>query len=74
MGGKQMKEVVYHGGTDIVERPICKFGRSNLDFGQGFYVTSLRKQAVGWATQTADRRKKAPVLNRYHLNRGGIDG
>ena len=41
-----MKEIfVYHGGTDRIENPICKFGRSNLDFGQGFYVTDLLEQA-----------------------------
>ena len=45
-----MKDIiVYHGGTEIVEHPICKFGRRNLDFGQGFYITNIRKQAVDWA-------------------------
>lgn len=66
--------IVYHGGTEIVESPICKFGRRNLDFGQGFYVTNLRKQAVDWATQVADRRKLPPIINRYRLNRGAILG
>lgn len=28
--------VVYHGGTEIVTHPVCKFGRRYLDFGQGF--------------------------------------
>ena len=37
--------IVYHGGTEKIEHPICLFGRKNLDFGQGFYVTSLREQA-----------------------------
>lgn len=64
--------IVYHGGTEIVESPICKFGRKNLDFGQGFYVTDIRKQAVDWALLMADRRKKEPVLNKYRLNRGAI--
>ena len=68
-----MKEIiVYHGGTDIVEHPICKFGRPNLDFGQGFYVTDIRQQAIDWANQTANRRKKSPILNRYRLNREAI--
>lgn len=68
-----MKEIiVYHGGTEIVEHPICKFGRPNLDFGQGFYVTDIRKQAIDWAKQTANRRKKSPILNRYRLNREAI--
>ena len=73
MGGDEMSDViVYHGGTGIVEHPICKFGRRNLDFGQGFYVTNMRKQAVDWATQVADRKKVLPVLNRYLLNREAI--
>lgn len=73
MGGIRMNEViVYHGGTDIVEVPICKFGRKNLDFGQGFYVTDIRKQALEWAVLTADRRKREPVLNRYILKRDDI--
>ena len=73
MGEIKMNEViVYHGGTDIVEVPICKFGRKNLDFGQGFYVTGIRKQALEWAILTADRRKREPVLNRYILKRDNI--
>lgn len=61
--------IVYHGGTEEVKTPICKFGRPNLDFGQGFYVTELRNQAVSWALQMADRRKQPPVLNVYFLDR-----
>lgn len=64
--------IVYHGGTEIVDRPDCKCGRRNLDFGQGFYVTNIRKQAEDWAKLMADRRKAAPVLNRYSLNRDAI--
>jgi len=64
--------VVYHGGTEKVESPICKFGRLNLDFGQGFYVTDLRKQAADWAALVADRRKLPPIINRYRLNRDAI--
>lgn len=68
-----MKDIiVYHGGTVIVEHPICKFGRRNLDFGQGFYITNIRKQAVDWASQVADRRKLSPLINRYRLNREAI--
>lgn len=68
-----MKEViVFHGGTEIVEHPDCKCGRRNLDFGQGFYVTDICKQAEDLAKLMADRRKKTPVLNRYRLDRDAI--
>ena len=64
--------IVYHGGTEAVENPICKFGRKNLDFGQGFYVTNLREQAVTWANNMARNRKMPAVLNRYRLDREAI--
>lgn len=66
------KIVVYHGGTDIVENPIISLGRKNLDFGQGFYVTDIREQAVQWAMNMARSRKKEPVLNRYLLNKEAV--
>ena len=73
LGGKIMSNlIVYHGGTEEVKTPICKFGRPNLDFGQGFYVTELRNQAVSWALQMADRRKQPPVLNVYYLDRDAV--
>ena len=64
--------IVYHGGTETIENPICKFGRKNLDFGQGFYVTTLREQAVTWANNMARNRKMPAVLNRYRLDREAI--
>ena len=73
MGGETRSEIiVYHGGTEKVESPVCKFGRRNLDYGQGLYVTDIRKQAADWATQVADRRKEVPIINRYRLNRDAI--
>lgn len=68
-----MKEIfVYHGGTDRIENPICKFGRSNLDFGQGFYVTDLLEQAITWGKSIASERNKNVIINRYKLNREKI--
>ena len=45
--------IVFHGGTQVIDEPVCKFGRQNLDFGAGFYVTDLREQAVSWANNMA---------------------
>lgn len=45
---------VYHGATHIVKSPLCNIGRDNLDFGKGFYVTNIRKQAVSWATRVVN--------------------
>lgn len=68
-----MKEIiVYHGGTDLIENPICKFGRKNLDFGQGFYLTNLLEQATTWGNNIALSRNKIVIINRYKLNREEI--
>lgn len=44
-------KTVYHGATCIVRNPLCHIGRDNLDFGKGFYITDLKKQAANWATR-----------------------
>ena len=64
--------IVYRGGTERVEMPVCKFGRRNLDFGLGFYVTNLREQAVSWAYNMAKSRNMPALLNRYRLDRDAI--
>ena len=64
--------IVYHGGTERIEMPVCKFGRRNLDFGLGFYVTNLREQAVSWAYNMAKSRNMPALLNRYRLDRDAI--
>ena len=60
--------LLYHGGTDKVARPVCKFGRPYLDFGPGFYLTDIRQQAVDWAKRQAVDRRLNPMLNVYSFN------
>lgn len=60
---------VYHGGTEIITFPKSNAGRSNLDFGKGFYVTDIRQQAIDWAQKVSNRRMLPPILNTYILNR-----
>lgn len=67
-----MKITVYHGATQIVEAPICKFGRKHLDFGQGFYLTDIKEQATQWARTIADKRGEKPLVNVYQLDRDAI--
>lgn len=61
--------IVFHGATQMVTQPLCKFGRANLDFGQGFYLTILKQQAAEWAIRIAANRQEKPILNRYLLDR-----
>ncbi|MDO4930132.1 MAG: DUF3990 domain-containing protein [Bacteroidales bacterium] len=67
-----MKIFVYHGGTDCVEKPLCHIGRPNLDFGQGFYLTEMKEQAISWAKFLAGRRERTPIVNIYQLDKSAI--
>lgn len=60
---------VYHAGTDIVDKPDCKYGRKNLDFGQGFYVTDIYDQALNLARSKSTDRKLPAKINIYLLYR-----
>lgn len=68
----QMKITVYHGATVIVDAPSCSIGRPRLDFGQGFYVTDLKEQAIKWAKTIAEKRGEQPLLNIYTLDKDAI--
>ena len=72
MGDKVMSIIVYHGGTEIIEKPISAFGRKNLDFGNGFYITDIKDQAVKWANLTSKKRNKEAIINRYILNKSEL--
>lgn len=41
--------ILFHGSDKIIEKPEAKFGRNKVDFGQGFYLTSIHEQAAKWA-------------------------
>ncbi len=49
--------IVYHGSIVTVVKPDVNHSYRPLDFGKGFYVTSVRKQAMQWA------RRKAAFLD-----------
>jgi len=67
-----MKLTVYHGATQIIDAPLCHVGRAKLDFGQGFYVTDLKEQAIKLAEIIALKRGEKPLLNVYELDKEAI--
>jgi len=58
---------VFHSSTLKVELPDMRFSRDFLDFGRGFYLTTMRQQAVNYAERFRLRGKTA-VLNEYLLD------
>ena len=50
---------LYHSSTVKVENPDLDHSRDYLDFGKGFYLTSLREQAVLYAERFLLRGRPA---------------
>lgn len=61
---------LFHGSYISVSTPLVKLGRKKVDFGQGFYLTKLQKQAESWAITIAERkgRNARPVLSSYSFD------
>lgn len=55
--------LLYHGSTIEIKKPDLYIGRSNLDFGQGFYLTSIKKQAEKWAKRRRNQQKRTESLD-----------
>lgn len=58
---------LYHSSNIIVEHPDTLHSRQYLDFGRGFYLTSIYDQAVRYA-QRFKRRGQQAWLNTYELS------
>lgn len=51
---------LYHGSYMTIPFPEIIKGKFTKDFGEGFYCTELKKQAVKWA-----KRYDTPIVNIY---------
>ena len=49
--------ILYHGSFLEISQPDLVHSRPNLDFGRGFYVTSLYEQAAKWCGKFKRRGK-----------------
>lgn len=62
---------LYHGSTVIVDKPLVSYGRDNLDFGKGFYTTSMQNQAEKWVQRFISLGKKG-IINIYNFDDDNI--
>lgn len=51
--------IIYHGSTELVEKPEIRETETFLDFGAGFYTTTSFEQAERWAHIKMRRQKRA---------------
>ncbi|MDE7508854.1 MAG: DUF3990 domain-containing protein [Muribaculaceae bacterium] len=58
--------ILYHSSYTSVRIPDITFSRDFLDFGKGFYLTSIYDQAEKYA-QRFKRRRKAAWVSMFEL-------
>lgn len=58
---------LYHASTLCIDKPDVLHSRDNLDFGKGFYLTSLYEQAIRYSERFTRRGKEA-FINVYELD------
>lgn len=59
--------ILYHGSTLTITMPNIDLSRQKLDFGQGFYTTPIKQQAINWAKRF-QRLGKPAVVNCYEFD------
>jgi len=59
---------VYHGSTIEIIRPDVGHSKRNLDFGVGFYITTIQKQAENWSLRKALRLGTSAIVSTYELD------
>ncbi|MBQ6734338.1 MAG: DUF3990 domain-containing protein [Lachnospiraceae bacterium] len=60
--------IVYHGSVEVIEAPDVLHSHRPLDFGKGFYVTTVKEQAERWARRKAALLKKdTAIINVYEM-------
>jgi len=65
---------LYHGSFTTVQTPEVNRGRNKVDFGQGFYLTSIREQAENWSRVISFRKgpHQQPVVSIFNLDTEGL--
>ena len=61
------KLIIYHGSSQIVQKPIFGAGKPYNDYGQGFYCTEHLELAKEWACN----EERDGYANQYELDTKG---
>lgn len=59
--------ILYHASNIAVSKPDILHSRKNVDFGPGFYTTSLIEQAKKWCERFVQTDEHA-VISKYELD------
>lgn len=67
--------IIYHGSNAVVMYPDIEHSFRALDFGKGFYVTTIKEQAERWARRKANIYGQGQgIVNVYQMrdDRSGL--
>lgn len=65
IGGIDMRKIeLLHGSDHVIERPELSMGKTNNDYGQGFYCTEDLSMAMEWAC----KNNTDGFVNKYTLD------
>jgi len=65
--------ILFHGGTEIIKKPIIRKFPYGRDFGKGFYCTNIQDQAEKWAVRQGRIRNQSAILNIYDFNTDSLN-
>lgn len=64
--------ILYHGSYTEIKEPDLRHSRSNVDFGAGFYTTTIYEQAAKWCGRFT-RRGQSGIISRYTFDESACD-
>lgn len=62
---------VFHGSDHVIKEPIYMGGKTDNDYGNGFYTTEYEDRARSWAALNGDPEKS--IVNVYALELDGLN-
>ena len=65
---KQMKRKIYHGSSEIIEKPEFGYGKPYNDYGLGFYCTEQIDMAREWGVS----KEEDGIANCYEIDCSGL--
>ena len=60
--------ILYHGSTEIVDKPEIRIPSRTLDYGSGFYTTTSLKQAEDWVKRKLNTSIQVVYVNVYEFD------
>lgn len=62
--------ILYHGSNIVVDHPSITKGKPFKDFGQGFYLSDTKEQAMEMALRVVERvgAKQSPVVSSFEFD------